>query len=297
MRLSTFMTRSTVRQVLKFKKQSPHVFFTIGVVGTVASTVLACRATLKVSDTLDAINGQIKDIEELKSMVNNDSKLFDNPKYNKDDLDRDIVVIYAKAGYELTKLYGPAILVGAASITLLTGSHIQMSRRNAALMAAYTAVQEAYENYRERVRAQVGDERELELYRGTSNEIVKVDGNNVEIEAVDPNKRSPYSRFFDEYSTCWEKDPELNRLFVTCQQTWANNRLHARGHVFLNEVYDSLGIERSKAGAIVGWVISKEGDNFVDFGIYELGNRNFVNGTERSILLDFNVDGVIYDKI
>jgi hypothetical protein len=63
-----------------------------------------------------------------------------------------------------------------------------------------------------------------------------------------------------------------------------------------------LGIDRSKAGSVVGWVITKEGtgDNFIDFGVFDGDNpraRDFVNGREGSILLDFNVDGVIYDKI
>jgi hypothetical protein len=160
-------------------------------------------------------------------------------------------------------------------------------------MAAYALVQQAYDEYRERVREELGEDRELEMYHGP-----KTDPKNKELlELGDPNKRSPYSKIFDEYSNCWEKDPELNRLFVQCQQNYANNLLHARGHVFLNEVYDMLGIERTKAGAVVGWVIGHDGDNFVDFGIYDPDNSKFVNGYERSIVLDFNVDGVIYDKI
>jgi hypothetical protein len=89
----------------------------------------------------------------------------------------------------------------------------------------------------------------------------------------------------------------MNRLFVTCQQNYLNHVLQVRGHVFLNEAYDALGLERSTAGAVVGWVMGDNGDNYIDFGIFEAQNARFVNGSERSILLDFNVDGVIYDKI
>lgn len=108
---------------------------------------------------------------------------------------------------------------------------------------------------------------------------------------------SPYARFFDEASANWVKDPEINHIFVQCQQNFANNLLIARGHLFLNEVYDMLGIDRSSAGQVVGWVISGDGDNFVDFGMFEAHSARFVNGYERSILLDFNVDGVVVDKI
>ena len=51
--------------------------------------------------------------------------------------------------------------------------------------------------------------------------------------------------------------------------------------------------------AVVGWVLGN-GDNCIDFGIWDSANekaRDFVNGREGAILLDFNVDGVIYDLI
>jgi hypothetical protein len=173
-----------------------------------------------------------------------------------------------------------------------------MTKRNSALMAAYAGLQKAYDDYRERVRDQLGEERELEIYHAGKTDIIKNElDKNEEIKTVDPNKWSPYAKMFDEGSKHWEKDPEINRLFVQCQQNYANNLLKARGHLFLNEVYDMLDVERTKAGSVVGWVISKDGDNFVDFGMYEAYNARFINGWERSIILDFNVDGVIYDKI
>lgn len=287
----TPITRKFGRNVLIIKKQSPHMFFAAGVIGTIASTVLACRATLKLSETLDEVQKDVNDVKLLRA---------DNTIANYSDTNykQDLAYIYAKSGLKIAKLYGPAAIVSVASITCLTGSHVQMTRRNAALMAAYGLVQKAYDEYRERVREQLGEDRELELYHAVKTEIIKNDeGKNEEVKTVDPNKWSPYARMFDEYSAYWEKDPEYNRLYLQCQQNYANNLLRSRGHVFLNEVYDMLGVERTKAGAVVGWIIGKDGDNFIDFGIYEAFNSRFVNGIERSIILDFNVDGVIYDKI
>lgn len=270
------ISQAVGRKILELKKESPHIFFVGGIIGTVASTVLACRATLKLSEKLDVIQSDLNAAKELKD---------EDPK--------DSVYIYARAGLEITKLYAPAIIVGAASIAALTGSHIQLTRRNAALMAAYGVLQQAFDDYRERVREELGEDKELEVYRAIRDEKV---GKEV-IKVVDPNKWSAYARFFDEGSPFWRKDPELNFLFVRCQQQYANDLLRARGHVFLNEVYDALGIDRCKAGAVVGWVIGASGDNYVSFNIYEAYQAQFVNGWERSILLDFNVDGVIYDKI
>ena len=114
---------------------------------------------------------------------------------------------------------------------------------------------------------------------------------------------SDYAKFFDEGCREWDKDPEYNLTFLKCQENYANDLLKSKGHLFLNEVYDMLGIPRTKAGQIVGWIYDEEnpiGDNYVDFGIYDVykeANRNFVNGYERNILLDFNVDGDILSKI
>lgn len=125
-----------------------------------------------------------------------------------------------------------------------------------------------------------------------------------ESKKVDENRISvsQYARFFDESCTGWDKDPECNLLFLRQQQVYANELLRKCGYLFLNDVYDILGIPRSKEGQIVGWIYDDKnpiGDNFVNFGIYNplTGNRNFVNGYEKSILLDFNVDGNILDKI
>lgn len=288
------LTRKIGRQVLTLKKQGPHIFFVAGIVGSVASTVLACRATLKLSTTLNEIENDINNVKALKE----NSEKTGIETYKSDEYGRDLYYVYTKATIKITRLYAPSVIIGVASLGMLTSSHIQLTRRNAALMAAYAALQEAYDNYRDRVREELGETKELDLYHGATTERIKnEDGKSEDIKVVDPNKMSPYSRLFDEYSPHWEKDPELNRIYIQCQQNYANNLLIARGHLFLNEVYDMLGIERSQAGAVVGWVIGKEGDNYVDFGLYEARNSQFINGWERSIFLDFNVDGVIFDKM
>jgi hypothetical protein len=286
------------RQLLIAKKNSPHIFFAAGIAGTVASTVLACRATLKLSATLDEIQ---KDIQVLKPQVNKSN----HPELTTEVVTDEVVAehvktlyVYGRASLRIVKLYGPSVLIGAASIGLLTNSHITLVRRNSALMAAYAAVEKAYSDYRDRVRAEIGADKELEIYHATKTEIAKdAEGNEFLVKVADPNKYSPYAKFFDEYSRHWERDPEYNRIFVQCQQNYFNHRLRAYGHVFLNEVYDGLGIERSRAGSVVGWLLDGDGDGYIDFGIFEAFNSRFVNGSEQSILLDFNVDGIIYDKI
>jgi hypothetical protein len=285
------------RQLLIAKKNSPHIFFAAGVAGTIASTVLACRATLKLSATLDEIQ---KDIDIIKPKRETHPLLTPEVVTGEDVVveHTKTIYVYSRASLRIAKLYGPSVLIGVASIGLLAGAHVQLTRRNSALIAAYAAVQKAYDDYRERVREELGAEKELDIYHAAKTEIVKdADGNDISVKVVDPNKYSPYAKFFDEYSDNWKRDAELNRMFIQCQQNYLNNRLLAYGHVFLNEAYDALGVPRSSAGAVVGWLKDGDGDGYIDFGIFEAFNSRFVNGTEQSILLDFNVDGVIYDKI
>ncbi len=202
-----------------------------------------------------------------------------------------------KSAVVFGRLYGPSVAVGAASIAALTGSHIQLTRRNAALTATIAVVSKAYDDYRVRVQEEIGKERELDIYRAMKEQEVEIDGKKKTFKVSDPNDWSPYARFFDETSENWQRNAEMNRHFLQLQQNYANHQLHSRGHIFLNEIYDLLGLERSQAGQVVGWVMNGEGDNFVDFGLFECESSRFINQLEQSIILDFNVDGVVYDKI
>jgi Family of unknown function (DUF6353) len=284
-------TRVLGRQMLVVKKNSPHILFAGGVIGIVASTVLACRATLKMEKNVDEIKGDFESIKELHSSVEEDTP------YNKHEYYRDLSHVYFKSSAKVIRLYGPSVAIGVVSIAALTGSHVQLARRNAALTATLSLVSQAFEEYRERVREQVGEERELDIYRGTTKEIMEIDGKKQNVLVKGAHGLSPYARCFDEYSVSWKRDAELNRIFINCQEHYANHLLRSRGHIFLNEVYDSLGLERSPAGAVVGWLWNSEGDNYVDFGLFETINERFLEGKEYSIWLDFNVDGIIYDKI
>jgi hypothetical protein len=289
------VTRSIGNSILKTKSNSPHIFFAAGVAGIVGGTVLACRATLKLEDTLESINDDISAVKDLYES----KKDIDAPGiYDETEHYKDLAYVYSKGASKLVRLYAPAVVVGVASVGALTGAHVQLTRRNAALTATVGMLSTAYEAYRDRVREELGTEREIDIYHAVDTTVVtNPDGAKEVVKVVDPNKLSDYSKFFDESCSAWEKDAEINRLKVQHEQNWFNEKLRARGHVFLNEVYDAFGMERTSAGSVVGWVLGGDGDNYIDFGLFDAYSSRFVNGLERSILLDFNVDGVIFDKI
>lgn len=279
------ITRSIGRKVLLTKKNSPHIFFVGGVVGVVGSAVLACRATLKLEDKLDEI---ASDLEALKAL--NEGKLN-----GKDASFKHTGYVIVKSAGTIGKLYGPSLVLGTVSIAALTGSHIQLTRRNAALSATLAVVSKAYDEYRIRVQDELGKAKELEIHRDITDKQVEIDGKSKKIKVVGAHC-SPYARFFDEGCRNWVNNAEENQMFLQCQQNYMNHMLNARGHVFLNDVYDALGLERSSAGQIVGWIKNSDGDGYVDFGLFEFGNV-VGNRLDRCVLLDFNVDGPIYELI
>lgn len=111
---------------------------------------------------------------------------------------------------------------------------------------------------------------------------------------------SQYAKIFDDTCVGWTNDSEYNMLFLKTQQNYCNSLLKVKGHLFLNEVYDILGIARTKAGEVVGWVYDEKnpiGDNVVDFGLMHDYNYDFINGYNYTTILDFNVDGNILNYI
>ena len=299
---ATRLLSSTQYQV---KKHSPEILMVAGIAGTIVGTVLACKATTKVSEIIEEKNKNIEDVH---------TYLEDNTKeYTEEDSKKDLTIIYAQTGVKLFKLYAPAIGVMALSFASIIAGHKVLKKRNIAIAAAYAAIDKGFKQYRKNVIEEFGEGVDQQMRFGLkSKEIKKKDKDGKTVKEteyyIDPDANpldniSEYARFFDAASSNFAKDPEYNMMFLRRQQDYANEMLKSRGHLFLNEVYDLLDIPRSKAGQVVGWVYDKngntKGDNYVDFGLYrnDQGTRRFVNGLEYNILLDFNVDGVIYDII
>ena len=286
------------------QKHSPEILMGVGVVGVVTSTIMACKATMKLNDILEESKEKRDIIKEVES--NPDYK----DQYSPEDAKKDLTINYVQTGMKIVKLYTPAVVLGGASLGCLLASNDILRKRNAALSAAYMTVDKSFKEYRNRVTERFGEEVEKEIRYGIKAEqlettVVDEDGNETTVtdtvKTMDPNLYSDYARFFDAASPYWQNDPEYNLMFLKAQQQYANDLLRAKGRLFLNDVYDMLGIEKTKAGQVVGWVYDREnpnGDNFVDFGIYDMSKervRAFVNGYETNILLDFNVDGNIWD--
>ena len=289
------------KAVMKLKKHSPEILVVAGIAGTVVSAVLACKATTKVAEILDETKGTLDTIHE-----GMETGAINGQEYKTEDGKKDTVVVYAQTGVKLAKLYGPAIILGTLSITSILASNNILRKRNVALGAAYAAIDKSFKEYRGRVIERFGEQVDTELKYGIKAkkfEEIEVDpetGKEKKVKktvmVADPNLQSDYAVYFDSKSRNYETNPDYNRMFLKAQQAFANDKLQTRGHLFLNEVLDDLDLPRTPAGQIVGW--TKDGpDGYVNFRIVEVERETEDGRHEPALLLDFNVEGNIWEKM
>ena len=306
--LFSSVSRSINKAGFQLKKHSPEILVVAGIIGGIASAVLACKATTKASsilneakDTLDVIHDGMETGE------------INGQEYTQEDGKKDLTIVYTQTGLKLAKTYAPAVIVGALSITSILSGHKILRTRYLATAAAYTALDSSFKEYRGRVVDRFGKELDRELrYNIKAKEIEEtvVDENGNEttvtttVDDVDTTTASAFSEYaviYDDGCKGWSKDPESNKFFVLQVQNWANDKLRSQGWLYLNDVYDALGFAPTKQGSVVGWVYDKtrsDRDNYVDFGIWDIDDerkRAFVNGKERNVIIDPNVDGVVYE--
>lgn len=298
-------TRSLSRMSFKFKKHSPEILAVAGVVGIVASGIMACKATLKVDAVINESRDKAEEINE--TAIKGITKAGE--EYTSEDAKKDMTIVQVQTAVKIAKLYAPAVILGTLSIASMLASNHILRKRNLGLAAAYATVDRGFKEYRGRVVERFGKELDRELKYNIKSEeveetvtdekgkekVVKTTVNNATV-----NERSGYSRIFDETCPNWEKNAEYNHTFLRETQKFLNQKLQEKGYMFLNEVYEALGFQASQAGQIVGWIYDPNDptcNNYIDFGIDDIHDENkrlFINGHERSIILDFNVDGDIF---
>lgn len=297
------------RTGLVIQKKTPEILLGLGIAGFVGTVVLASKATLRADEVLEYHNRKIKDIKEARAVVEADPEGeldYDDKLYR-----QDLAFQYIRTSGKMLKLYAPSIALGALSLACILTSRNIMQKRYLGAVAAYNAVSGAFEEYRKRVREEYGEQLDRHFRYGA--EYGKIDVTHIDengkktkekVETENINSANVYpgdisARFFDDSNPNWKRDPSLSLMFIRSQQNYLNDVLRTRGHVFLNEAYDALGFPHTPEGALLGW-IAGEGDNWIDFGLYDNDrekSRRFVNGDDNVVLLEFNHDGPIWDKI
>lgn len=288
------VSRLGYRSALKFKANSPTIMVVAGVVGLGATAVLAARATRHIDPIIEVHS------KERIALANERAELTSR-EYNKR-----LYTLYMGTGFELGKLYGPALFVGTTSAISILGGHKILRSRQIATMAAYSGLLEQFNSYRVRVAQTVGEDIEKGIYEGARGEWHKENG-----QANLPKQMTPvFEDKPDTYLTPWftsqtspnhKNDPVVNYLFLKSVQTHMNHMLSRRGHVFLNDVYDALGMARRPEGAVAGWLYNNpNGDQHIDFGFMtgiDPNTKAFREGFTNEVQLNFNIDGTIWDQI
>lgn len=306
-KVSTSAAKFAGRAEFTIKKNSPEILLGAGIVGFVGTIVLACRATCRADEVLEFHRRKIKDINDAKEIADADPE--GEMSYDVEIYRQDKAIRYLKTTGSLAKLYAPTIAVGTLSLACILTSRNIMQKRYLGVVAAYNGLSAAFEEYRKRVRDEYGEGLDKHFRYGTTYDELPVYDENgkktKEKEQVEKTETGMVMqtddscRFFDSSNPNWDKNPTFSMMWLRGQQNILNDILHTRGHVFLNEVYDALGFPHTPQGAVLGW-IDGEGDNCIDFGLYDPNKesvRRFVNGVDNVIMLEFNHDGVIWDKI
>lgn len=306
-KVSTSAAKFAGKAEFTIKKNSPEILLGAGIVGFVGTIVLACRATCRADEVLEFHRRKIKDINDAKEIADADPE--GEMSYDVEIYRQDKAIRYMKTTGSLAKLYAPTIAVGTLSLACILTSRNIMQKRYLGVVAAYNGLSAAFEEYRKRVRDEYGEGLDKHFRYGTTYDELPVYDENgkktKEKEQVEKTETGMVMqtddscRFFDSSNPNWDKNPTFSMMWLRGQQNILNDILHTRGHVFLNEVYDALGFPHTPQGAVLGW-IDGEGDNCIDFGLYDPNKesvRRFVNGVDNVIMLEFNHDGVIWDKI
>lgn len=282
---------------VKISKVSPELALAGGIACGIGAIVVGCIASRKVDNVIGETQANLDDIQKLV-----DEDKLANPK-------KEFFAEYMNAGWKLTKLYAPTIVLTSASVALLLFSHGILKKRYLGTVAAYRVLDEAFNGYRKRVADTIGEEAERVLMAGGKVEknikaekedgsegVIK--GNNIVIQ---DKKNSPYEFDFNRFTAplVWDNNPDYNEMRLRNTQNYFNELLVARGHVFLNEILDELGIKRTPAGAVCGWVKGC-GDDYIDFGYLDGFIRDYRTDSDlcrKNIHLNFNCDGPIWDMI
>lgn len=291
----------SVKTVMKVRKASPELLLAAGIVVGGAAIVTACIGTKKIVEN--------KTIEKTKNELDDIQKKCNEGKIDKPEKKTTSLQVYKHFGYEMAKAYGLPLFLFILSVGCILASHGILKNRYISTTLAYKALDEAYKDYRARVREAVGEEKELHLFNGTEEggETIIIDENgestsykeNVKIK---DKKNSPYEFDFNAKTAPgnWEANTDYNLMFLRGVENYLNDLLVSRGHVFVNEALDALGLKRTPEGSVTGWLYGHGGDDYVDLGFSEYYTDEYSDindGYIQNIHLNFNVDGLIWDKI
>lgn len=306
MSIKSAVVKGFYTTVLFAKKNAPTILTISGVALGIGATVAAAVATTHIDEVKAQHEAEMKMITSKRDEIRRGEA--DESEYTENEAAGDTQVVNLRTAYRYAKLYLPAVaLTGLSAACVLSAHHI-LKGRYTAVASVLVATTAKFNDYRERVIAEYGEDRDREFYNGIETETTVDEKGEVVEETKEQSTTvtlADTQRYFDEYSSVWDNyNHEMNICQLRTIITRAQDILDYKGHLFLNEVYSMLGLPDTPAGAVMGWIKNKKHpDTIVDFGVFNGTDDpwDFVNDEpwdgNMGILLNFNVDGVIYDLI
>lgn len=308
--LTNTLSRVGTAALRTLEHHAPKILLGTSIVCGIGATVTACKATLKLPETMKEIT---ENVEAAKAIEVEEGEQ-DTAK------NKEVVKSYISGGIKLAKLYGPSVGLTVTSVACALAGNRMMNQRYAGALAALGSTEKMFDNYRKRVVEEFGEEKDTQFANGirevvTEEPVLNKDGTpktdkNGEVKTTkktsveyDPNVNK-YSRMFDEVSTkAWDPNPDYNVSTLLGRQQYFNDMLHSHRYLFLNTVYKELGYPITAYGQDMGWIIDDDTPNaVVDLGLYDItnsGKRRIedIDKYTNGCLLTFKGVRYIKDKV
>lgn len=293
-------------------RHSPEILVGGGIVGGTVTTVMACKATVKiveVSVTNSELLEKVETAEKIMDDRNADVYVDEfGTEYTREDAANDKLAIRSQTIMSYVRNYGPVAALGAASaISILCGFNI-IRKRNMMLVAAYTSIERSFAMYRKRVIADQGPEADWRYRTGAVQKKVEMDvvdektgevkRKKVKTDVIEADTnpidytinlgrecKAPFVRDAIDYTRTY--------AWLDMIETTATNDVKLFGWKSLNDVRRELYCPPVAIGQIAGWS-RDDGDSYVSFNAREVYDEELGKNT---IILDPNVDGAIINKI
>lgn len=285
-------------------KHSPLILTTVGVAGLGATAYFSYKAAPKVEELTNELESarlkeqRINDLRALLEVGEINGERMNDETYDGYKMDLEIAeeefnpirrVDYAK---RLAGAVALPVLTGLASVTCIGLSYYIQNNRIVNLAAAFATATAEREYYRSKIKEEFGEDKLTEFDTPTVTEEMKVDGKKKKVKKA-KDVPSLHGEWFEK-STEWVRDDhDYNMAFINSVNESLQLRLFQRGHLLMNEVLDALGLERTRAGAMVGWSTG------TGFGLYpEVTQVVDDNGMfEPRIYIKWTKPKYIYDDV
>lgn len=243
---------------LFLKKHSSTILSSVGIVGVVATAVTTGKAVTKAEKILERL---------------------------KEDKGEELTT--SETLRAVAPTYVAPVLIGASTIACILGANVLNKRAQASLMSAYALVNTSYKEYKDKLKELYGQEAHKNIVESLMVEKAKdvqinaeclMNNCNLELDCEDKNEKH---LFYDEWSgRYFESTIEK----VLSAEYHINRNFVLRGHAFLGEFYEFLGLEETEFGNVAGWAVCDDEIYWIDF-------------THQKVMLDETLECYVIESI